>query len=95
MPFITEATVSVDTSVTKESKWGEQTSIAKVYTISSVVKAGPGTMVTGIATVNRGLINVPYTIHLSSKSTGKKTETKGIWRGISTWEFRTTYIEEP
>lgn len=52
--------------------------------------ASPYTKVRAVSTVNKGVLEVPYTMYLSSKSTGATTESKGIWRGVSTWDLRHT-----
>ncbi|KAK0431821.1 hemolytic lectin LSLb [Armillaria borealis] len=48
------------------------------------VKAGAHKTVRGVSSVQQGTLEVPYTIHLVSKSGGVWVETKGIWRGVST-----------
>lgn len=52
--------------------------------------ASPYTKVRAVSTVNKGVLEVPYTMYLSSKSTGATTESKGIWHGVSTWDLRHT-----
>ncbi len=94
VPIVAEAEFNVETSLSNEWKWGEQNSFSKSYTATFPVKAGPHETVRAVSTVNKGEIEVPYTIHLSSKSTGTKTETKGIWRGVSTWDLRHTVSNE-
>ncbi|KAI0315459.1 hemolytic lectin [Amylostereum chailletii] len=90
VPFIAEGELRIDTSVTNEWKFGEANSFTKTYTASFPVKAGPHETVRAVSTVNRGELEVPYTIHLRSKSTGFKVETKGKWHGVSTWDLRHT-----
>ncbi|KAI0267340.1 hemolytic lectin [Gloeopeniophorella convolvens] len=41
-----------------------------------------------VSYVTHGDIEVPYTINFSSKTTGTKTYTKGVWRGTATWHLR-------
>ncbi|KAK0472997.1 hypothetical protein IW261DRAFT_1423968 [Armillaria novae-zelandiae] len=59
----------------------------KTYTANFPVKAGLGKTVCGVLFVQKGTLEVPYTIQLASKSTGVWVETKGIWRGVSSWEL--------
>lgn len=94
VPFVAEAEFSIDTSLSNQWTWGEQNSFTKSYTMTFPVKAGPHETVRAVSTVNKGDIEVPFTIHFVSKSTGVKTETKGIWRGVSTWDLRHTISNE-
>jgi hypothetical protein len=48
-----------------------------------------------MATVHVGTLEVPYTLYLSSKSTGTKAQTKGIWHGVSSWDLRHTITPVP
>ena len=82
IPIVAETEFSIDTSLSNQWTWGEQNSFSKTYTANFPVKAGPHETVRAVSTVNKGEIEVPYTIILSSKSTGTKTETKGTWRGV-------------
>ncbi|KAJ3485529.1 hypothetical protein NLI96_g4885 [Meripilus lineatus] len=90
IPLIAETEFTVEASSTNQWTWGEQTSFSKSYTATFPVKAGPHETVRAVSTVNKGELEVPFTMYLSSKSTGTKTETKGIWRGVSTWDLRHT-----
>ncbi|KAG8985086.1 hypothetical protein FRB94_012017 [Tulasnella sp. JGI-2019a] len=94
IPIVAGAELSVSTSLSNKWKWGEQNSFSKSYTATFLVKAGPHQTVRAVSTVNKGDIEVPYTIYLSSKGTGAKTETKGVWRGVSTWDPRHTVSNE-
>jgi hypothetical protein len=84
----------MDMSISQEWKFGEQNSFTTSYVASFPVKAEAGKTVRAVSTVNRGELEVPYTIYMSSKSTGTKVETKGKWRGVSTWDLRHTISED-
>ncbi|KAF9648921.1 hypothetical protein BDM02DRAFT_3128687 [Thelephora ganbajun] len=81
IPFIADGKVKVETSTTEYSTQ---------YTATFPVKAGPGKSVRASSVANQGTLDVPYTIYMSSKSTGVKVETKGTWRGVSSWDIRHT-----
>jgi hypothetical protein len=84
---------SIDMGMSQEWKWGESQSVTKTYTAELPVVAGPGKTVEAVSTVNKGQLEVPYTIILSSKSTGVQTTMRGVWRGVSTWDLRHTVRE--
>lgn len=90
IPFIAEGKISVEASATQQWSWGETKSYTTSYNTSFPVTAGPGEVVHALSSVNQGQIDVPFTIHLRSKSKGVKVETKGVWRGVSTWDLRHT-----
>ncbi|KAJ3492365.1 hypothetical protein NLI96_g33 [Meripilus lineatus] len=94
IPLFAEAKFTIDASATNQWTWGEQTSFSKSYTITFPVRAGPNETVRAISTINRGELEVPFTMHLSSRISGTKTETKGVWRGLSTWDLRHTISNE-
>lgn len=50
--------------------------------------AGPQKTIRVTSVVNQGMLEVPYTMYLSSKATGVKVETTGTWRGVSYWDLR-------
>ncbi|OBZ73067.1 hypothetical protein A0H81_07245 [Grifola frondosa] len=90
IPFFAEAELRIDTSFTNDWRFGQSNEFSKSYTASFPVRAGPHMTVRAVSTVNKGELEVPYTIFLSSKSSGVKVETKGRWRGVSTWDLRHT-----
>ncbi|KAH7885611.1 hemolytic lectin [Phlebopus sp. FC_14] len=94
VPIVAEAEFSLDFSVSNQFTWGQTTEFSESYTAKFPVKAGPGKTVRAVSTVNKGELKVPYTIILSSKRTGVKTETKGIWHGVSSWDLRHTISED-
>ncbi len=94
VPIVAETGFSVEAVPGNWWIRGEQTSFTKSYTATFPVKAGPNETVRAVSTVNKGDIEVPYSIYLSSESTGTKTEAKGIWRGVSTWDLRHTVSNE-
>lgn len=86
-----EAKVKISAEVSGQWKWGKVDSTSFAYTAQFPVKVQPGEAVKVSATVSSGSLTVPFTVHLSSKSTGVKTETKGIWRGVTTWDLSVHY----
>ncbi|KAK0491956.1 hypothetical protein EDD18DRAFT_1080175 [Armillaria luteobubalina] len=88
VPIVTEGKITVSVSRSNEFTFGTENTLTKTYTANFPVKAGPGKSVRGVSSVQEGTLEVPYTIHLASKSTGVWVETKGIWRGVSSWELR-------
>ena len=87
IPFVAEGKVKVDVTNSHQFTWGTEESISHTYTANFPVKAGPHQTVHAVSTVKRGEISVPYTITLACKETGAETQTKGTWRGVSTWNL--------
>ncbi|KAK0491954.1 hemolytic lectin LSLb [Armillaria luteobubalina] len=87
LPFVAESKISVSVSHSNKFTFGRETSFSKMYTVEFPVKAGPKKTVHGVLSVQEGTLEVPYTIHLTSKSTGVWVEAKGIWHGVSSWEL--------
>ncbi|KAK0231736.1 hemolytic lectin LSLb [Armillaria nabsnona] len=87
VPLVAEGKISVSASQSNAWSFGTEKSFSKTYTAQFPVKAGPHKTVRGVSSVQQGTLEVPYTIHLVSKSGGVWVETKGIWRGVSTWEL--------
>jgi hypothetical protein len=94
IPFIGGADFKVEATASHSWTIGKSTSFSKTYTTSFPVKAGPHTTVTATSTVNKGDLEVPFTIYLSSKSAGIKVQTRGVWRGVSTWDIRHTISQK-
>lgn len=90
VPIVAEDEFTVSETLSDTLLWGQKESFTQNYSASFSYKAGPHETVRGVSTVNEGSLEVPYTVHLSSKSTGAKTESKGIWRGVSSWDLRHT-----
>ncbi|KAI0757737.1 hemolytic lectin [Daedaleopsis nitida] len=90
IPFISEGKFSIEASSTNTWTWGSSTEYTTQYTASFPVKAGPHQKVHATSMVNQGVLDVPYTMHLSSKSAGVKVQTTGTWRGVSSWDLRHT-----
>lgn len=93
LPIVANGKISADVSASTEFTWGEKLSFSKSYVMSFTVNTTPGKIVTMVSTVERGVIEVPYTIYLSSKRTGAKAETEGMWRSDSTWDVSHTFSE--
>ncbi|KAK0209867.1 hypothetical protein IW262DRAFT_497764 [Armillaria fumosa] len=85
IPLVAEGKISVSVSHSNVWTFGTEDSFSKTYTANFPVKAGPHTTVRGVSSVQQGTLEVPYTLHLVSKSAGVRVETKGIWRGVSSW----------
>lgn len=90
VPLVAEAEFTLSAELSNEFTWGREESFSHNYTASFPVKANPYTIVRAVSTVNQGTLEVPYTIHLKSKSSGAMAESKGIWHGVSTWDLRHT-----
>ena len=82
--------MKVEASTTNTWTWGKTTEYSTQYTATFPVKAGPHESVRASSVVNQGTLDVPYTMHLSSKSTGVNVQTTGTWRGVSSWDLRHT-----
>ncbi|KAJ7473451.1 hemolytic lectin [Mycena latifolia] len=95
IPEIAEVEFRVDESFNKSWTYGKTESIQKTYKANFPVKAAARTKVHAVSTVNVGNLEVPYTLYLSSKSTGAKAQTHGIWRGVSSWDLRHSLSEVP
>jgi hypothetical protein len=92
---IAEEEFRVDVSVSQTWTYGKEDSFSVAYTATFPVKVGPHATVHAVSTVNVGTLEVPYTLHLSSKRTGTKAQTQGIWRGVSSWDLRHTITPVP
>ena len=88
--MIAEGKFSVSASTTNTWTWGKTTEYGIQYTATFPLKAGPHKTVRATSVVNQGTLDVPYTIYMSSKSSGVKVETSGTWRGVSSWDLRHT-----
>lgn len=88
VPGVVEAGFALDTSVSQEWKYGTTNEYSKSYTAHVPATAAPGATARAISSVNRGDIEVPFTIYLKSKSTGFNVETKGTYRWLTTWDLR-------
>ncbi len=90
IPFVADGKFSIESSNTNTWTWGESTTYTIQFTATFPVKAGPHESIRATAVVNQGTLDVPYTLYWSSKSSGVKVETKGIWHGVSAWDLRYT-----
>ena len=72
--------------------WGKTIEYNTQYTTTFRVKVRSRQSVLAAAVVNRGTLNVPYTMYLSSKSSGTKVQTTGSWSGASSWDLRQTAL---
>ena len=90
IPLVAEAKLTVEASNSHTWTWGKTTEFNTQYTATFPVKAGPQKSVRATSMVNQGMLDVPYTMYLSSKSSGVKVQTSGTWRGVSSWDLRHT-----
>ncbi|KAI0046192.1 hemolytic lectin LSLb [Auriscalpium vulgare] len=86
-PYTANGEILVD-STAREWTFGEGNSFTKKYTASASVTMNPHKTVLVSSVVRKGFLEVPYTIHLSSKSAGVQVESTGIWYGATTWHLR-------
>ena len=75
-------------SSTRTWVWGSTNEYTTRYSATFSVKVAPHSSVRVLSVVNRGVLGVPYTMYLSSKSAGVEVQTKGTWRGVSSWDLR-------
>ncbi|KAK0184396.1 hemolytic lectin LSLb [Armillaria mellea] len=87
IPIVSEAKISVSVAHNQQWSFGTQNSYTKTYSASFPVKAGPHSTVRGVSTVQKGTLDVPFTMYLASKSTGVKVQTQGVWNGVSSWDL--------
>ena len=87
IPFIAETEFKIEASYRSDWKWGDANSFSKSWTASFPAKAGPLETIRAVSTVTSGELEVPYTIVLRSKVNRVEVETKGIWRGVSSWDL--------
>lgn len=73
---------------------GHQSSFTKKITATFTASAGAGETVRAVTSIRKGELEVPFTIRVSSKSHGVKTEAKGLWHGISTWDLHHTISKD-
>ncbi|KAK0451214.1 hemolytic lectin LSLb [Desarmillaria tabescens] len=86
IPFVSEGKISIGASQSNEWKFGTQNTFTRTYAAHFPgVKAGPHQTVHAVSAVQQGTLEVPYTIHLASKSAGVEVVTKGLWHGVSSW----------
>ena len=88
--MISEAEFKIDASYRNDWKFGDTNSFAKSWTVNFPAKAGSLETIRAVSTVTRGQLEVPYTIVLRSKANGVEVKTKGMWRGVSSWDLRHT-----
>jgi len=89
-----EGKASVSAASATTSTYGKETSVSKILTFSYTITAPPGKKVTVVAQVIQTEMDIPYTMCLSSKSTGTETEMKGTWKGFTTISAGTTQTDE-
>jgi len=90
IPVIADAKFSLSASTSNTWTWGKTTEYTIQYTATFPVMAGPHKSVRASSVVNQGTLDVPYTMYLSSKSSGVKVQTSGTWQGVSSWDIRYT-----
>jgi len=90
VPTVVESKLSLEASAKNTWTWGKTTEYSTQYTAKFHVKAGPRKSVRVSSVVNQGTLDVPFTMYMSSKSTGVKVQTTGTWRGVSSWDPRHT-----
>ena len=94
LPVVASLGFEMETSQNQEWKFGTQYSHSKTCTVRLPAKASPHTTVIATSSVNSGDIAVPFTIYLSSKSTGVQVETHGTYHGLTTWDLRHSLKEK-
>ena len=63
------------------------------YKATYTIKLAPRETRRGVVIVNRGMVDVPYTMFLSSKrDPSVKVQTTGVWHGVSTWAPRSLTV---
>ncbi|THV02168.1 hypothetical protein K435DRAFT_653784 [Dendrothele bispora CBS 962.96] len=92
IPAVSNGVIMIDSTV-NDRKFGTPDNNTKTYTASFKGKVGPGNKAIATLSVQRAMLEVPYTIHLKSKS-GVRTETMGLWSGMSTWGLKHDVREE-
>ena len=90
MPTFVESKLLFEASTNNTWTWGKTTEYSTQYAAKFRVKAGPRKSVRVSSVVNQGMLDVPFTMYMSSKSTGVKVQTTGTWRGVSSWDPRHT-----
>ena len=90
IPVIAGTQFKSEASDRNDWKWGNANSFTKSWTANFPTKAGPWETIRAVSTVTRGRLEVPYTIVLRSKANGVEVKTKGMWRGVSSCDFRHT-----
>ena len=72
--------------------WGKTTEYSTEHAATFSVKVQPHKTVRAFTVVNQGMLDVPYTMHLSSKSAGVKVQTTGTWHGVTSWGLRRVIV---
>jgi hypothetical protein len=88
IPFVAEAKVKVDVTNSHTFKWGSTNSSSKSYIARLPVVTPPLATAQAVSSVTSSTINVPFTMYLKSASTGVEVQTKGIYKGATTWDLR-------
>ena len=69
--------------------WGETTHYDTQYTATLPLKAGSERSVRASSLVTQSMVEVPFTMYMSSKRTPRvKVQTTGTWHGICSWDHR-------
>ncbi|KAI0741309.1 hemolytic lectin [Daedaleopsis nitida] len=67
------------------NEWGWSTQSTMQVTGTFPIALIPHQAARAVSVVNQGILSVPYTLYLSSKSSGVQVQTTGTWHGVSAW----------
>ena len=91
VPIITDGKFTV--SAPETNTWGQRTEFTTQYKATYTIKLAPRETRRGVVIVNKGMVDVPYTMFLSSKrDPSVKVQTTGVWHGVSTWDLRSLTV---
>jgi len=93
LPGVGATDFTVKAPSSNQWNWGQTNTYTVTYTATFPVTAKPGATVRAVSTVNKGNLEVPFTINCKFKDAGVTVQTQGVWRGVSTWDLQHTLRE--
>ncbi|TGO68313.1 hypothetical protein BELL_0835g00040 [Botrytis elliptica] len=91
VPGIAEGKVSVSATASTELKWGKVNKTTLQWSKSVPLEVPPGKTYRVIGSVDQTVMDIPFTATLTSKITGKTTTMTGVYKGVTNFNFTTTY----
>lgn len=92
-PFIGAAGIRLELSYTNKFTFGTEETTTEERVFDVPIDCKPFTHIEATVTVNESTINVPYTMTLKSKTSGKTTTSSGTFTGVNHWNFDVTFKE--
>ncbi|KAJ7752340.1 hypothetical protein B0H16DRAFT_1317483, partial [Mycena metata] len=92
IPVVSSASFTLGVSTSQQWTWGKSSIVQRTYSVSSSIVTNPNYQTVVVSTYTIGKLQVPFTIYSTSKATGVKVTTEGVWTGTSGWNVQTNLI---